>query len=105
MFFRQIGGDHGEITEATAAATGEQRRQARGPVLSTGGQTTANQRRELEGVAKRHGWKVERVFSDNGISGAKDRKERPGLNGLQKAVAVARSTWWLPGPLIVCGGR
>ena len=102
MFFRQIGGDHGEITEATAAATGEQRRQARGPV---GGQTTANQRRELEAVAKRHGWKVEYVFSDNGISGAKDRKERPGLDGLQKAVAVARSTWWLPDPLIVCGGR
>ena len=41
--------------------------------VSTGGQTTANQRRELAAVAKRHGWNVVNVFSDNG-SGAKDRK-------------------------------
>ena len=52
---------------------------------STGGQTTANQRRELAAVAKRHGWNVVNV-SDNG-SGAKDRKERPGLDALLKAVA------------------
>jgi DNA invertase Pin-like site-specific DNA recombinase len=55
--------------------------------VSTGGQTTANQRRELEAVAKRHGWKVEYVFSDNGISGAKDRNDRPGLDALLKVVA------------------
>ena len=54
---------------------------------STGGQTTANQRRELAAVAKRHGWNVVNVFSDNG-SGAKDRKERPGLDALLKAVFV-----------------
>jgi Resolvase, N terminal domain len=54
--------------------------------VSTGGQTTANQRRELAAVAKRHGWNVVNVFSDNG-SGAKDRKERPGLDALLKAVA------------------
>ena len=33
--------------------------------VSTGGQTTANQRRELAAVAKRHGWNVVNVFSDN----------------------------------------
>jgi DNA invertase Pin-like site-specific DNA recombinase len=54
--------------------------------VSTGGQTTANQRRELTAVAKRHGWNVVHVFSDNG-SGIKDRKDRPGLDTLLKAVA------------------
>jgi DNA invertase Pin-like site-specific DNA recombinase len=55
--------------------------------VSTGGQTTANQRRELQAVAKRHGWNVVHVFEDNGISGAKDRDQRPGLDALLKAVA------------------
>jgi len=55
--------------------------------VSTGGQTTVNQRRELEAVAKRHGWKVMHIFADKGISGAKDRKNRPSLDALLKAVA------------------
>jgi DNA invertase Pin-like site-specific DNA recombinase len=55
--------------------------------VSTNGQTTANQRRELQAVAKRHGWNVVHVFEDNGISGAKDRDQRPGLDALLKAVA------------------
>ena len=37
--------------------------------MSTTGQNTANQQRELEAVAERHGWEVVQVFSDNGISG------------------------------------
>jgi hypothetical protein len=48
--------------------------------VSTGGQTTANQRRDLQAVAKRHGWNVVQVFEDNGISGAKDRDQRPRLD-------------------------
>jgi DNA invertase Pin-like site-specific DNA recombinase len=55
--------------------------------VSTTGQTTANQRRELEAVAGRHGWDVVHVFSDNGVSGAKGRKDRPGLDALLKGVA------------------
>jgi DNA invertase Pin-like site-specific DNA recombinase len=55
--------------------------------VSTADQTTANQRRELEAVAKRHGWAVVRVFEDAGISGAKGRDERPALDALLKAVA------------------
>ena len=55
--------------------------------VSTTDQTTENQRRELQRVAKRHGWHVVHVFADNGISGAKDRKDRPGLDALLKAVA------------------
>jgi predicted site-specific integrase-resolvase len=36
--------------------------------VSTSEQTTANQRRELQVVAKRHGWSVVQVFEDAGIS-------------------------------------
>jgi DNA invertase Pin-like site-specific DNA recombinase len=53
--------------------------------VSTGGQTTANQRREFTAVAKRHGWNVVTIFSDNS-SGANDRKDRPGLDAMLKAV-------------------
>ena len=55
--------------------------------VSTGEQTTKNQRRELETAAKRHGWKVAATFEDAGISGAKGRKDRPGLDAMLKAVA------------------
>jgi DNA invertase Pin-like site-specific DNA recombinase len=55
--------------------------------VSTAGQTTANQKRELEAVAKRHKWDLVQVFSDNGVSGAKGRKDRPGLDALLKGVA------------------
>jgi DNA invertase Pin-like site-specific DNA recombinase len=55
--------------------------------VSTNEQTTKNQRRELESVAARHGWNVCGVFEDAGISGAKDRNERPALDAMLKAVA------------------
>ena len=55
--------------------------------VSTGEQTTKNQRRELDAAAERHGWKVGAVFEDAGISGAKGRKDRPGLDAMLKAVA------------------
>ena len=62
--------------------------------VSTAEQTTANQRRELEAVAERHKWLVVSVFEDAGISGAKGREQRPGLDALMKAVARrARLTW------------
>ena len=37
--------------------------------VSTDGQTTDNQKRELEEAARRHGWEIVQVFTDNGISG------------------------------------
>lgn len=55
--------------------------------VSTDKQTTANQERELREVAKRSGWKIVEVFRDAGISGAKGRDERPGLDKLMKGVA------------------
>jgi DNA invertase Pin-like site-specific DNA recombinase len=55
--------------------------------VSTTDQTTDNQRRELEAVASRHNWSVVRVFEDSGISGAKGRDARPGLDALMKGVS------------------
>ena len=55
--------------------------------VSTTGQTVANQRQELEDAASHHGWNVAAVYQDAGISGAKGRDKRPGLDKLMKAVA------------------
>ncbi len=55
--------------------------------ISTGSQTVENQLRELRRVAKRHGWEITSEFSDKGISGAKGRDQRPGLDKLLQAVA------------------
>src|SRR5215831_6333809 len=52
--------------------------------VSTNGQTTENQRRELEAVAARSGWQVVGFYEDNGISGAKGRDRRPGFDRLLK---------------------
>jgi hypothetical protein len=72
-------------------AMGPQTRRAKRVALylrvSTSEQTTRNQRRQLQAVAKRHGWQIVAVFEDEGISGAKGRDVRPGLDALLKAVA------------------
>ena len=47
-------------------------------VSTANGQTTKNQERELQDVAKRHGWQVVEVYRDKGISGAKGRDSAPG---------------------------
>ena len=53
--------------------------------VSTDGQTTENQRRELEAVAARSGWEVVGFYEDGGISsGAKGRDQRPGFDRLIK---------------------
>jgi DNA invertase Pin-like site-specific DNA recombinase len=72
---------------AKRKAGGSRKRVALYLRVSTTGQNTTNQRRELEAVAARHGWEVVQVFSDNGVSGAKGRKDRPGLDALLKGVA------------------
>jgi DNA invertase Pin-like site-specific DNA recombinase len=52
--------------------------------VSTDAQTVENQIRELRQVAKRRGWDVVEVYSDAGVSGAKGRNGRPGLDSLLK---------------------
>ncbi len=52
--------------------------------VSTDGQTTANQRIELERVAAQAGWDVVEVYEDAGISGSKGRDKRPAFDRLCK---------------------
>jgi DNA invertase Pin-like site-specific DNA recombinase len=54
--------------------------------VSTSKQDTDNQRRELQAVAKRSGWEIVHAYEDAGISGAKGRDKRPGLDAMMKAV-------------------
>jgi DNA invertase Pin-like site-specific DNA recombinase len=58
--------------------------------VSTDGQTTANQRRELEVVANRSGWQVVDIYEDAGISGSNGRERRPGLDRLLKDATARR---------------
>lgn len=55
--------------------------------VSTDGQTTENQKLELEDAARRNGWDVVQFFDDNGISGAKGRNGRPAFDAMLKGVA------------------
>ena len=55
--------------------------------VSTTGQSVENQRLELEAAAERNGWTVVKTFKDAGISGAKGRDKRPGLDQLLQGVA------------------
>ena len=52
--------------------------------VSTDAQTVENQIRELRQVAKRRGWDVGEVYKDAGISAAKGRNGRPGLDAMLK---------------------
>ena len=52
--------------------------------VSTDAQTVENQIRELSQVAERRGWHVVEVYKDAGISGAKGRDQRPGLDAMLK---------------------
>jgi DNA invertase Pin-like site-specific DNA recombinase len=54
--------------------------------VSTSKQDTENQLRELSAVGERSDWEIWKVYEDAGISGAKGRDKRPGLDALLKAV-------------------
>ena len=55
--------------------------------VSTDGQSTENQLRELRAAIARHGWNIAAEYVDHGISGAKGRKDRPRFDALLHAVA------------------
>jgi DNA invertase Pin-like site-specific DNA recombinase len=65
--------------------------------VSTSKQDTDNQLRELSAVADRSGWEIWKVYEDAGISGAKGRDKRPGLDAMLKAVNAKQfdlvATW------------
>ena len=52
--------------------------------VSTDSQTVDNQRAELDAWALRCGHAVAKVYQDEGISGAKGRDKRPGLDAMLK---------------------
>jgi len=58
--------------------------------VSTDGQTVDNQRLALEAVREQRGWQMVQVYADNGISGAKGRNQRPGLDALLKDASRGR---------------
>lgn len=55
--------------------------------VSTTEQTVENQRRELQAIAERHGWRIVAEYADEGISGTKGRDRRPGYDRLLRGVA------------------
>ena len=55
--------------------------------VSTDGQSTDNQLRELRPMAERHGWTVGKEYVDRGISGAKGRQSRPAFDQMCRALA------------------
>ena len=52
--------------------------------VSTDRQTVENQVAALSKIAQARGWQIVETFSDAGISGAKSRKDRPGLDAMLK---------------------
>lgn len=54
---------------------------------SDGQQTIDNQLRDLNLAAERLGWDIVAFYADEGISGAKGRDKRPGLDALLKGIA------------------
>jgi hypothetical protein len=50
--------------------------------VSTDEQTVDNQRLALQREAERRGWQLQAEYADNGISGAKGRKDRPQLDAM-----------------------
>ena len=58
--------------------------------VSTGSQTTENQRRELEAIASQRNWNVVEVYEDAGISGAQGRDKRPALDAMLKDATRGR---------------
>lgn len=58
--------------------------------VSTDGQTTENQRRELAHVVERAGWTLAEVYEDAGVSGAKGRDKRQAFDRLLQDAARRR---------------
>jgi DNA invertase Pin-like site-specific DNA recombinase len=58
--------------------------------VSTDHQLVENQIRELRQVAERRGWQLAEVYRNAGISGAKGREQRPGLDALLKDASRRR---------------
>src|SRR5438094_10669873 len=75
------------LEDIGGTAMGKGKRVALYVRVSTDGQTTVNQERELRDVAERHSWHVVAVHRDYAVSGRNGRGKRPGLDRLLHAVS------------------
>jgi hypothetical protein len=57
------------------------------------GETTANQIRELQIVAERHGWVIVRIYDDDGISGSIAREDQPAMKELDARRGAPRGRY------------
>jgi len=73
--------------------------------VSTDKQSTENQLLELRTLCTKLGYTIVQEYTDNGISGAKSRDERPALNDLLKDALDASSIWSCVGLSIVSADR
>ncbi len=74
--------------------------------VSTDRQTVENQIAALNKVAAARGWEIVATFNDAGISGAKGREQRPGLDTMLKQAQreqSSMSSWH--GQSIALGGH
>jgi len=71
---------------------GKKRRVAIYVRVSTDGQTTLNQQRELEAVVKRHDWKVIEVFRDQASAARTGESNARPLTGSSRASRERTST-------------
>lgn len=60
--------------------------------VSTDEQTTLNQREALQALCAQRGWPIIQVYEDAGVSGAKGRDKRPGLDKALKDATRGRYT-------------
>lgn len=58
--------------------------------VSTPGQTTDNQRLDLERVAEQRGWQIAEVYTDHGISGTNGRDKRPAFDRMCRDASQGR---------------
>jgi len=70
--------------DATGMIMAKQKRADLYVRVSTDSRTVENQIRELSQVAGRRGWQVVEAYRAVGISGAKGREQRPGLDTMFK---------------------
>ena len=58
--------------------------------VPTGEQNVEDQRRDLEAAAAQRGWVIIATYADDGISGAKGRDKRPGLDAMLRDASQGR---------------
>ena len=70
-------------------------------VSTSDGRTVANQERELQAVAVRHGWQVMATFADEGVFGARSRDQRPAMPRAVDGISDVADYHFIRMPLIV----